>query len=428
MKKLQILFFHVFLCFHGFSQVYQFDNGKWLVDGNFRKTTVYSINGKLSFVRPYAIDSIIELGNQYCIPPFGDAHTHNLDASYNIKEIVSEYLKEGVFYVQVLGNYGSGAEQIRPILQRSGKLDVTYANGLLTATYGHGFYPYEPLAMGIFIPSDQVKYTDSIKKSRRAENNAYYFFDSIPDVDRKWPLVMKYKPDHIKICLLDAANYTEKRKAELFDGYGLSPEVAAYIVKKAHAEKLRVFAHVETVEDAKLCARIGVDALGHIPGYGWNGDLSTKDKYCLTKSDIKWIKKSGMSIIPTYNITHVDEYDTTGKMTAHPERLIPVINYKRNLLRALFKAGVPLAIGSDYYGKTSIVEIDSLLSNQVFTNKELIDIYCRQTSQLIFPNRKIGEFKEGYEASFLLLKENPLIQFKERQIQLRVKQGKIIAF
>ena len=422
--------FILFLLFSGLishSQVYRFINGNWLVKGKFKKMTVFTQNGEFSFKTKAKFDSTIDLNDQYCIPPFSDAHTHNLDGAYNIKEMVKSYLEDGIFYVQVLGNYGTGAEQIRPALKKSGKIDVTYANGLLTATYGHGFYPYEPLAMGIYSPFDQKKLIDSIKKSRIAENNAYYFFDSIADVDAKWPLVMKYKPDHLKICLLDAANYEEKRKAEGFDDYGLSPSVAAYVVKKAHAQGLRVFAHVETVADAKLCAEIGVDVLAHLPGYGWNGEKRSSSKYCLQPSDVEWIKRSRLSIIPTYNIMHIDEYKDNGELVPHPERFEPVLSYKKNILRALYKAKIPLGIGSDYYGKTALIEIDSLLIHQVFTNKELLDIWCRQTAQMIFPGRKIGEIKEGYEASFLVLKNNPLVNFKQRQIQLRIKQGKILS-
>lgn len=427
MKAASLILFHFFLSSAVFAQSYQFINGNWYINKRFKKTTVYTVEGKFSFQQPATIDSIIDLKDQFCIPPFGDAHTHNLDGAYNIKEMVKNYLSDGIFYVQVLGNYGSGAELIRPALQKSGKLDVTYANGLLTATYGHGFYPYEPLAMGIYIPLQQKKLQDSIKKSRLAENNAYYFFDSIADVETKWPLVMKYKPDHLKICLLDAANYEEKRKAEGFDDYGLSPSVAAYVVKKAHQEGLRVFAHVETVADAKLCAEIGVDVLAHLPGYGWNGEILSAGKFCLQSTDLKWVKQSGLTIIPTFNILNTDEYNDNGERIPHPERVAPILSYKRNILRALYRAKIPLAIGSDYFGKTATVEIDSLLSNKVFTNTELMDIWCRQTAQMIFPGRKIGEIKQGYEASFLVLKNNPIHNFSQRQILLRIKQGKILS-
>jgi imidazolonepropionase-like amidohydrolase len=420
-------FSFLFLSTDIFSQNLQFINGNWWMNSRFKKQTVYSINGVFSFAKPVTIDSSIDLQNQYCIPPFGDAHTHNMDGSYGLKEKIKQYLTEGVFYVQVLGNYGSGALQARAVLKKENVLEVTYANGLLTATYGHGFYPYEPMAMGFYNPSDQFKYADSVKKSRKADNNAYYFLDSISDIDTKWPLIMKYKPDHIKICLLDAADYAAKRKAEKVETYGLSPEVAAYVVQKAHAAGLRVFAHVETADDARLCAKIGVDALAHLPGYGWDGDEATRNKYCITKEDVKLFKKAGLTVIPTMNIDHTKTYDYKGNMALHPEKFAATLKYEKEILRYLYTAKVPIALGADYYGKTVAPEIDSLIAQQIFTAAQLLDLWSKQTTQHIFPNRKLGEIKEGYEASFLVLKENPVTNIDNiKTIVWRIKQGKFI--
>ncbi|MFM9909113.1 MAG: hypothetical protein ACKVOW_07190, partial [Chitinophagaceae bacterium] len=74
------------------------------------------------------------------------------------------------------------------------------------------------------------------------------------------------------------------------------------------------------------------------------------------------------------------------------------------------------------------LEADSLIANKTFTNAELIDIYCRQTAQLIFPKRKIGEIKENFEANFLALKENPVLNIATLKagIVKRIRQGKSI--
>ena len=47
--------------------------------------------------------------------------------------------------------------------------------------------------------------------------------------------------------------------------------------------------------------------------------------------------------------------------------------------------------------------------------------------ETIFPKRKIGRLSEGYEASFVVLRENPLENFDSiKDIQLRFKQGVFI--
>ncbi|MCU0439887.1 MAG: hypothetical protein MUC49_18540 [Raineya sp.] len=429
LKILKLLFraFLLLIPFISYTQIYEYKNGYWLINGSFKQKKLYSINGIFSFKKPNRIDSIIDLKNGFCIPPFGDAHTHNLDGSWRLKEMVQEYLKEGVFYVQILGNHGSNTENTRKILQQMNTLEATYANGILTSTYGHGFYPYEPMAMGIYAPILQIKYADSIKKSRIVENNAYYFLDSKEDVDKKWSLIAKYKPDHIKICLIDAENYVTKRKLEKVDDNGLSPEVAQYVVKKAHNEGLRVFAHVETANDAKLCAKIGVDVLAHMPGYSWNGKPETKEKYCLKTQDIKFLKQKKIEIIPTFNLDYTSDYDENGTETKHSNESEIMFQYKKELLQNLYKEGVNIALGTDLYGRTLKPEIESLIQNKVFTNQQLINILCTKTPQNIFPKRKIGLIQEGYESSFLLLSNNPYIDINAiKNIQLKVKNGRII--
>lgn len=424
MKAKFLLIYFLFLSKLLFAQTYQFDNASWLINGEFIIKTVFTNNGKFTFQKPDYIDSIIDFKNKFCIPPFGDAHTHNLDGTYGLKDMVVRYIKEGVFYVQVLGNNGQGAVVVRPILQKANLLDVTYANGLLTCTYGHGFYPYEPLAMGIYAPYQQILYADSIKKSRLGENISYFFLDSVTDVENKWNTIMSYKPDHIKICLNDAKNYKTKRKLEKPDDNGLSEEVATYVVKKAHQEGLRVFAHIETADDARLCAKIGVDVLAHLPGYGWNGAQETRKKYCISKRDIKLFKKAQISIIPTFNYDGTKSYDSNGRETVNIENYNATIKYKIDMLRLLREAKIVLALGADSYGSTLMPEIDALIKNNVFSNQDLIDILSRQTPLSIFPNRKIGEIKEGFEASFLVLNENPFLKIESiKDIKAKVRQG-----
>lgn len=427
--RISVLSISLFITSFLFAQTYQFENGSWLINNKFVSKTVFTENGKFTFQKPTKVDSVINLKNKFCIPPFGDAHTHNLDGAYGLKDMVLKYIKEGVFYVQVLGNNGQGAKNARPVLEKAKLVDATYANGLLTCTYGHGFYPYEPMAMGIYAPYQQIMYADSIKKSRIVENISYFFLDNTADVEKKWDLIMAFKPDLIKICLNDAKNYATKRKIEKPDDNGLSEEVATYVVKKAHQQGLRVFAHIETADDARLCARIGVDVLAHLPGYGWNGKEETKAKYCITEKDIKLLKKAKITVIPTFNYDGTKSYDATGKETINPANYNASIEYKTTILRLMRKANITIAIGADLYGSTVMPEIDLLTKNNVFSNLDLIDIYCRATPQSIFPKRKIGEIKEGYEASFLVLDENPFNNIQAiKNIPLKIRQGLILNY
>ena len=166
--------------------------------------------------------------------------------------------------MQVLGNYATGAGRARPFLNKSTTLDASYANGMLTSTFGHPFMVYEPFALGIYDYAETLRSLEEIKKSRLAENNAYWFLNSKTDVDAKWEKVLAAKPDVIKIGLLDAENYA-KRVAAGNIGNGLAPEVAEYVVPKAHKAGLWVYAHIDTASDFRLGVRIGVDGFAHAP-------------------------------------------------------------------------------------------------------------------------------------------------------------------
>ncbi len=99
--------------------------------------------------------------------------------------------------------------------------------------------------------------------------------------------------------------------------------------------------------------------------------------------------------------------------------------HARNLQR-LKDAGVRIVVGSDMpYRDTSVGEVFNLRKLGVFTNQELLRMWCETTPRSIFPERDIGRLAEGYEASFLVLEGDPIEDFEQvRNIVLRVKQGR----
>ncbi len=410
------------------SKTYQFKNGQWFDGKTFKRQTMYSINGTFVKKKPTKIDESVDLQNGFVIPPFADAHTHNLDGNFNLEKMINEYLTEGTFYVQVLANYALGAKQARLVLNKPSSLDVIYANGGLTSTLGHPFMAYEPRAMGFFNYADWEKNMDKIKLSRIGENQVYWFLDSKADVDAKWEKFLAQKPDIVKILLLDAENYDKTRNSGKAGDKGLSPEVAEYVVQKVHQANLRVYAHVETTADFRLGLKIGVDGFAHSPNYGWNGKIEDKPKNDLTLADIKLAAKQKVFITPTANIGRIEStIYADGKEDLQTDRFNRVIERQKKLFNLMYKNGVKIILGSDYYAKTLGVELWYLHDNKIFDNKTLLKIAVEDTPQAIFPNRKIGKLKDGYEASFLVLQSNPIKDFAEiKSIKLRFKQGNFI--
>ena len=99
-----------------------------------------------------------------------------------------------------------------------------------------------------------------------------------------------------------------------------------------------------------------------------------------------------------------------------------LVTQKVNLKR-LHESGVRLAIGSDIIA-SAVKEFDYLQKLGIFDNLTLLKMWAETTAQTIFPGRKIGELREGYEASFLALEGNPLDDLMNvHRIKLRFKQG-----
>ncbi|MCY7345684.1 MAG: hypothetical protein LH614_05620, partial [Pyrinomonadaceae bacterium] len=304
-------------------------------------------------------------------------------------------------------------------------LDVIYANGGLTSTLGHPFLAYEPRAMGFYTYADWEANMEKIKLSRIGENQVYWFLDSKSDVDAKWEKFVAQKPDIVKILLLDAEHYEKTRASGKAGDKGLSPEVAEYVVRKAHQAGLRVYAHVETTNDFRLGLKIGVDGFAHSPNYGWNGKIEDKPQDDLTLADIKLAAKQKVFITPTANIGRIETtIYADGKEDLQIERFDRVVERQKTLFNLMYKNGVKIIFGSDYYAKTLGVELWYLHENKIFDNRTLLKIAAEDTPQAIFPNRKIGRLKSGYEASFITLADNPLKSFDTvKKVGLRFKQG-----
>lgn len=68
-----------------------------------------------------------------------------------------------------------------------------------------------------------------------------------------------------------------------------------------------------------------------------------------------------------------------------------------------------------------------LVRLDLFEPEELLRRWCEDTALAVFPVRRIGRLEPGFEASFLVLEADPLVDPQAvRGIRLRVKQGRLI--
>lgn len=403
------------------------EHGKWFDGRGFEERTFYIVDGVLQRERPSLVDSILDLKGRYVVPPLGDAHTHNLDGEFRLAEVRDAYLTEGTFYVQVLTNTTTGAAKVRSRFDGRCSLDVVYANGGLTSTLSHPFLVYEPRAMGLY--SDLEAHAKEIRSSRIREDDAYWFIDSPEDLARKWPLIEAADPGIIKIFLLDAVEAAPDTAGPgLPHGRGLRPSLVPEIVQRARHAGLRVAAHVETAGDFAVAVRAGVQLVAHMPGYlfgakpdGSPDPSASPGRFEIPEDVAREAGERGVLVTPTVDWTLAASGPDSASIVSRRQHLM-----KRNLAR-LRRNGVQIVVGSDWFGATGWQEVSAMRALGSWTDEELFRMWAVETPRAIFPHRRLGKLEAGYEASFLVLDQDPTQSVDAlRNIALRVKQGCVL--
>jgi imidazolonepropionase-like amidohydrolase len=233
--------------------------------------------------------------------------------------------------------------------------------------------------------------------------------ESVADIEQRWSGFLADKPDFVKVYLLSSENHARIRGNPAFKGNrGIDPALVPEIVRRAGEAGLQVSAHVYTAADFRNAVEAGVQQIAHLPG-GRGPDSA----FVLTDEDAGLAAELGVTVVTTV-MQHRDD-----ALTA---RLLKT-QYAENF-EVLRKHGVTLLLGSDLFPGTAATEIAALAGSGLFDHRELLRMWCVTTPRAIFPERRIGALEEGYEASFLVLREDPLADMSAtRSISLRVKQG-----
>jgi imidazolonepropionase-like amidohydrolase len=373
----------------------KYSNGLWFNGQTFEQRAVYVVDGVLKLQHDGEVNVTIDLHGQFVIPPFAEAHNHHFGEETNYQQQLKLYLQQGIFYSKNTNNLTKLATAVRKLVNRPESADVLYANGGLTASGGHPVQIYD-------VMSQQL--AGWTKKDMA--DQAYFIIDTEKDLEQKWPLIMSGKPDLIK-TYLEYSEEFERRKADpaFYGKRGLDPQLLPKIVQKAHAEGLRVVVHINTAADFRNAVTAGVDEIAHLP-------LER-----LTEADAKAAAIRGLTVVTTTMshrpIGHVKDID----------------DVHRHNIKLLMRAGVRLAIGTDDNNRTVIAEAENLHRLGVFDNLTLLKLMTEITPLTIFPERKIGYLRDGYEASFLVLIGNPVADFVNiRRVTARVKKGHLLMF
>src|SRR5205085_1656478 len=129
-----------------------------------------------------------------------------------------------------------------------------------------------------------------------------YTIDTVADLDRKWPAIKADAPDFIKTYLLYSEEFAKRKDDPAAVNWrGLDPVVLAAIVRRAHADRLRVSTHIETAADFHNALMAGVDEINHMPGFRGNEKLAIPDPalFEITEADAREAARRGTFVVTT---------------------------------------------------------------------------------------------------------------------------------
>jgi hypothetical protein len=394
---------------------YQFINGQWFDGKGFRRRSFYSAGGVLTSKKTARIDETIDLKNGFVIPAFAEGHNHWLEPQ-RVDEYIQNYLRDGVFYVKDEGNLPYIVSQFISKLNRPTSVDFITALQGFTGSGGHPLEIIRQFQEFGVIPKEWTE--------RDFDGKAVLIVDDAKDIPGRWKLLLAGKPDFVKVFLNDSEQFGMNKDNP--KKTGINPKFLPEIVRLAHEARLYVSVHISTATDFHNAVVAGADEIAHLPFVDFDKKLGNEhfldnEHFLISEADAKLAARHGVRVITTLSWLKADLGDDPQRAEeAKTQVIIP------NLLM-LKRHGVKLLIGSDQFRQTSLPEILLLSSFKVFTNPELLKIACETTPQAIFPKRKIGFLRDGYEASFLVLDGNPLTNFEQiKNIRLRFKQGYFI--
>src|SRR5690606_40438873 len=121
----------------------------------------------------------------------------------------------------------------------------------------------------------------------------------------------------------------------------------------------------------------------------------------------------GVQVITTMSVVELFPYSD--------DRRKAIVELQAKNLATLYNAGVQIIVGSDRFDSDVIHEVEYLSNLNVLSAETLLNLLTVKTPRALFPQRDLGVFDDGYEATFLVLGGYSIKDFDSlRDIDLRV--------
>lgn len=212
-----------------------------------------------------------------------------------------------------------------------------------------------------------------------------------------------YKPDLIK-AFADGWRYGTSADNTSMDEWTLQA-----LTDEAHKTGMPVLTHTVTVERGLVAARGGVDSLAH----------GLQDRL-ITEQEILAIKDSGMAMAPTLAVYNPEKPRAT-PVDPHDQRYLQSVRkfgYALQNVKALFDAGVPIALGTDAgmpgtpHGISSLHEMELLVKAGLTPAQALIAGTATSASILRLDADR-GTIGPGKRADLVLIDGQPWVDIAE---------------
>ena len=313
----------------------------------------------------------------FLIPPLVDTHNHGPDQPAAANDPIHRaLLDQGIFYVLNPNNIrrDSGVAPFGP-----DQVEALYSGGGITGPGGHPRPLYEMLANMARMQGRDMG---------TLPGHAFHEVSTEAEVRAAVERVQAQGSNVVKLYLLDHEDAAHK---------GLSPALFRATVTHAVRRGMRPIVHIETAADFRLAAATpGVALIVHLPGAFPRKPEDSA--YLLNAADAALAARNNVSVSTTVAVgfNHL-----TGEPLARSQRI-----HAHNL-RALRDANVNLTAGADRPGASAIEELNLLRATTLFDGTQLLNIATRNGLKLLYPDRRIGTFEPGSEASFLIMFADP---------------------
>ncbi|MFN7178403.1 amidohydrolase family protein [Hyphomonas sp.] len=343
-------------------------------------------------VKPPRGARIIKGDGRALLPGLFDVHTHwsPRGTPSGLPEIAARYLAAGVTTVN---DFHQPPEAFAPRREWLAGIPAPHVNFVarMSTPGGHG---------ADWSDETTTKWVATPDSARRAVRE-----------------LLPYGPDYIKV-------FTDGWR------YGTSPEETSMneetltaLAEEAHANGIRLLTHTVTAARGAQAARAGVDIIAH----------SLQDR-ALNAEDIAELVASGLSYAPTLAIYEprrpgAPEPDMTN---ANARQRVWKYGIAEQNLRALFAAGVPVALGTDAgigsleHGEASLRELELLVAAGLSPTDALMAGTANSAAALgVLDDR--GTIAPGKRADLILVEGRPWVSISDiRRISLVFVDGRLL--